>query len=282
MLSMEMNCWAWASVWVGVWVWFELLSMVLDSSSGSDSVGSSSPSLSVVEGDCESPGCVSGIRVNFLVVFRAGRAVCVSLRVLECSCCCCLSIGGGLCVAVLFVRRRLCVLEITCVHALFSSRWLHSASPVLRCWTLSIVQLVVGQRGGLVLRVRVGWSSTCASSLDSDSAFGAGGCAFCVAFRLLMIALLPICSHSESVVAAPTFCAGGCAFCADLRPLVAALLPICSHSKSFCRCCVCVLLCVLEHCLMWSCSRFPVVVYRCLHPGVEQPCGNHFFTSFGT
>ena len=211
-------------------------------------MGSSSPSLSVVEGEGESRGCVSGIRVNFFVVFRAGRAVCVSLRVLECSCCGCLSIGGGLCVAVLFVRRRLCVLEITCVHALLSSRWLHSASPVLRCWTLSIVQLVVGQRGGLVLRVRLGWSSTCSSSLDSDSAFGAGGCVFCV----------------------------------GLRPLVAALLPICSHSKSFCRCCVCSLLCVMEHCLMWSSSRFPVVVYRCLHPGVEQPCGNHFFTSVGT
>lgn len=227
-------------------------------------------------------GGVSVIRANLFVVFRVGRAVCLELRFLACSCCGFLPIGGDLCVAVLFVRRRLCVLEITCVHALLSSRWLHSASPVLRSWTLSIVQLVVGQRGGLVLRVRLGWSSTCSSSLDSDSTFGCGGCAFCLAFRLLLIAVLPVCSHSESVAAAPTFSAGGCAFCVGLRPLVVALLPICSHSKSFWRCCVCALLCVMEHCLMWSSSRFPVVVYRCLHPGVGHPCGNPFFTSFGT
>ena len=177
------------------------------------------------------------------------------------------SVGEVLGVAGLFARRRLCVLETTCVLALLSSMWLHSASPVWRAWTLSTIQLVVAHRGGLVFRVRLGWRSACSST------FCAGSCGFWLSFWPRVIASLPTCSHSTSFVVA---------FCLDFRPLAAALLPICSHSESVCRCCVCAVLWAREHCLMWSCSRFPVVVYQCLHPGVGQPCGKHFLTSFGT
>ena len=216
------------------------------------------------------------------------------------------SVGGVLGVAGLFARRRLCVLETTCVHALLSSRWLHSASPVWRSWTLSTIQLVVAHRGGLVLWVRLGWGSACSSTFCAGSCgfwtgfwprlivahrgglvlrvrlgrrstcsltFCAGSYGFWLGFWPRVIASLPICSHSTSFVVA---------FCLDFRPLAAALLPICSHSESVCRCCVCAVLWAREHCFMWSCSLFPVVVYRCLQPGVGQPCGNHFFTSFGT
>ena len=131
--------------------------------------------------------------------------------------------------------------ETTWVQSLLSSMWLFSASLVCRCWIFSIVQLVVGHRGGLVLRVCLGWILTCSSSFAVVSAFGGGGCAFCVVFRLLIIALFPICSHSKSVVSILTFSMG-------FRLLVAALLPICSHSESVFRCCVCAVLCVRAHC----------------------------------
>lgn len=189
-------------------------------------------------------GGVSGIAA-VLAVFVAILGGLVCLGVLVCfSCWFCLFDLRFAC-AVSCVRRRLCVLETTWVQLLLSSMWLHSASPVCRCLIFSIVQLVVGDRGGLVLRVCLGWISSCSLSFVVVSAFGllfmivdggvvggviSGGVSVMTAVLAVFVAIL------------------GGLVCLGFRPLVAALLPISSHSESVVRCCVCAVLCVRAHC----------------------------------
>ena len=185
-------------------------------------------------------GGVSGIKV-VLAVFVAILGGLVCLRVLVCISCWFCLFGLRVVCTVFCVRRRLCVLETTWVQLLLSSMWLHSASPVCRCWIFSIVQLVVGHRGGLVLRVCLGWISICSSSFAVVSEFGflsmvvdggvvggvvSGGVSGITAVLAVFVTIL------------------GGLVCLGCWPLVAALLPICSHSESVFRCCVCAVLCV--------------------------------------